>query len=318
MAAQELVNWLAVEQDPLPYARLLGRVERGTTELTIEITLTQQPNNGERYRKQIRLNGVNKRAMDMLGQLNVVLFLPLVGFLAAFLTRLVPQKPVQEAPHLTYLNVRMFETPALGIEQSKKEILRMGENVEEMLELLQTCFASPDRNEKIEAKVFHREELLDIFQKEVVEFLSGLLTGNVPHEVMNQARGQLRIADEYESIGDYIESILRLHIKLGKTDLVMSPEGKKEIAVLHGHVTEYLKMIKNAVEMNLPEALSKANTRGETISHAVRDSRRAHIDRVESGEVAPLKSLIYTDMLNAYRRIKDHGLNIAEVVAGLK
>jgi DNA replication and repair protein RecF len=75
-ADRELVNWLATEEEPLPYARLVGRVERGTTELTIEVTLTQQANNGTRYRKQIRINGVAKRAMDLLGQLNVVLFLP--------------------------------------------------------------------------------------------------------------------------------------------------------------------------------------------------------------------------------------------------
>jgi DNA replication and repair protein RecF len=73
---RELVNWLAVEQEPLPYARLVGRVARGESELTIEITLTQQANHEKRYRKQIRLNGVAKRAMDLLGQLNVVLFLP--------------------------------------------------------------------------------------------------------------------------------------------------------------------------------------------------------------------------------------------------
>jgi DNA replication and repair protein RecF len=73
---RELVNWLAVEQEPLPYARLVGRVTRGGSEITIEITLTQQANNGNRYRKQVRLNGVNRRAMDLLGQLNVVLFLP--------------------------------------------------------------------------------------------------------------------------------------------------------------------------------------------------------------------------------------------------
>jgi DNA replication and repair protein RecF len=73
---RELVNWLAVEQEPLPYARLVGQVARATGESTIEITLTQQANNGARYRKQIRLNGVAKRAMDLLGQLNVVLFLP--------------------------------------------------------------------------------------------------------------------------------------------------------------------------------------------------------------------------------------------------
>ncbi len=75
-AERELVNWLAVEDEPLPYARLVGRVARGSSDLTIEITLTQQENNGARYRKQIRLNGVAKRAMDLLGQLNVVFFLP--------------------------------------------------------------------------------------------------------------------------------------------------------------------------------------------------------------------------------------------------
>ncbi|NIV33652.1 MAG: DNA replication and repair protein RecF, partial [Anaerolineae bacterium] len=75
-ADRELVNWLAVEQEPLPYARLVGKVARAAGESTIEITLTQQANNGARYRKQIRLNGVARRAMDLLGQLNVVLFLP--------------------------------------------------------------------------------------------------------------------------------------------------------------------------------------------------------------------------------------------------
>jgi len=73
---RELVNWLAAEQEPLPYARLVGKVTRAAGESAIEITLTQQANNGARYRKQIRLNGVARRAMDLLGQLNVVLFLP--------------------------------------------------------------------------------------------------------------------------------------------------------------------------------------------------------------------------------------------------
>jgi DNA replication and repair protein RecF len=75
-AERELVNWLTVEQEPLPYARLVGRLARGGGETSIEITLTQQQNHGTRYRKQIRLNGVARRAMDLLGHLNVVLFLP--------------------------------------------------------------------------------------------------------------------------------------------------------------------------------------------------------------------------------------------------
>lgn len=73
---REIVNWLTPQSEPLPYARLVGRVSREGGDLTIEITLTQQGNGEGRYRKQIRLNGVPHRAMDLLGHLNVVLFLP--------------------------------------------------------------------------------------------------------------------------------------------------------------------------------------------------------------------------------------------------
>lgn len=75
-ADRELINWLSVEQEPLPYARLVGRVARGGNTALLEITVIQQSENGSRYQKQMRLNGVGKRAMDLLGQLNVVLFLP--------------------------------------------------------------------------------------------------------------------------------------------------------------------------------------------------------------------------------------------------
>ena len=73
---REIVNWLVTQSEPLPFARLVGRVARGSGELSIEITLTQQGEAEGRYRKQIRLNGVPHRAMDLLGHLNVVLFLP--------------------------------------------------------------------------------------------------------------------------------------------------------------------------------------------------------------------------------------------------
>lgn len=75
-ADREIVNWLSAEQEPLPYARLVGRVARADTTVLLEIIISQQSENGSRYQKQVRLNGVGKRAMDLLGQLNVVLFLP--------------------------------------------------------------------------------------------------------------------------------------------------------------------------------------------------------------------------------------------------
>jgi DNA replication and repair protein RecF len=77
-ADRELINWLA-DDEPLPYARLVADVQRGNANHRIEITLVKQLNtgpNGFRLQKQVRVNGVNKRTLDLLGQMPVVLFRP--------------------------------------------------------------------------------------------------------------------------------------------------------------------------------------------------------------------------------------------------
>ncbi len=77
---RELINWLALE-DELPFARLVGRVERLGSADQIEVSLLQsnrvgRGGNGAPFRSAIRVNGVSKRAIDASGLLNTVLFLP--------------------------------------------------------------------------------------------------------------------------------------------------------------------------------------------------------------------------------------------------
>ncbi len=75
---RQLISW-DVEDDVWPYARLVGDVERATgRRIRIEITLSLEPDNsgGKRLRKEIRVNGVSRRALDLLGNLQVVMFLP--------------------------------------------------------------------------------------------------------------------------------------------------------------------------------------------------------------------------------------------------
>lgn len=75
---RQLIHWRA-ENDPIPYARLSAEVCTRNHPLNrIEMTLVLERNNDgvQRFRKVIKLNGVEKRVMDMVGLLNVVLFLP--------------------------------------------------------------------------------------------------------------------------------------------------------------------------------------------------------------------------------------------------
>ena len=72
---RELVNWLTLE-DELPFARLVARIQKSDGVDQIELSLVQSNRNTPGMCKHIRLNGASKRAVDVIGQLNAVLFLP--------------------------------------------------------------------------------------------------------------------------------------------------------------------------------------------------------------------------------------------------
>jgi DNA replication and repair protein RecF len=78
-AERELVHWLAWEE-PLPFARLVGElIVAGGRKQRIEITLLQSNKSSTGaplLRKEVRVNGVSRRAIDLVGLMPTVFFLP--------------------------------------------------------------------------------------------------------------------------------------------------------------------------------------------------------------------------------------------------
>ena len=75
---RQLIHW-RVEDDPIPFARLGAEVSSRLHPLSrVEITLMieRTADGTPRLRKVIKVNGVEKRVMDIVGLTNVVLFLP--------------------------------------------------------------------------------------------------------------------------------------------------------------------------------------------------------------------------------------------------
>jgi len=250
----------------------------------------------------------------------VLSFLPLVTLFVRLLQRMVPDKPEREEPHLTVLDVRLLDTPAIGIQQSFEEILRMGASVAEMMDELERCVVASEgpRDRDRERRIFEDEKRLDVVQKEIVEFVGDLLTGTIAHEVMDEARRQLRMADEYESVSDYIVTILKLRLKRLNAGLPLTDEDRADLLVLHDQIADYLHLINQAVKEGNSHILSKAASQSGIITHTMKDARQAHIRRLEEKHTEPLVSLIVMDMLQAYRKINNHLLNIAETLAGEK
>lgn len=75
---RQLIHW-RMESDPLPFARLAGEISSDAGRFDrLEMTLMLEGSGDmvPRFKKVVQLNGVKKRVMDVVGLLNVVLFLP--------------------------------------------------------------------------------------------------------------------------------------------------------------------------------------------------------------------------------------------------
>lgn len=248
---------------------------------------------------------------------NVLVFLPFAGLLGKLVTKMVPDKETKEVGHLTFLDVRMLDTPSLGIVQSQGQLNFMAESVEGMMDQLKTCL-SGEGTQSLESEIFHREEILDNVQKEIFLFLSNMVSGQVPQEVTQTANMQMRLADEYESLSDYIVNVLKGLKKMEQSGLKLDDPAREKLLALHDRVDAYIIKINQHMRDENAEVMTWATTEGTAISKRMKATRAKHLARLQNEEVSPFFSLAYTDMLNFYRRMKDHELNIAEVIAGEK
>jgi DNA replication and repair protein RecF len=73
----DLINWTALAEEPLPGARLAAQVESNAGHASLEISVVAgepAPDGARRASRRFRVNGVARRASDLIGQLRVVMF----------------------------------------------------------------------------------------------------------------------------------------------------------------------------------------------------------------------------------------------------
>ncbi len=249
---------------------------------------------------------------------NTLIFLPFLPYFVQILERIVPAKEFKEKPRLTDLDIRILETPALAIDQSQKEIERMSDGCSKMMDWLLELMQQDDPDKDLADRLKHRERVLDSIQDEVSEFITDLLSGNVPHSVAEEARQQLRLADEYESVSDYIANLDKFDRKLRRDGHRFTESQRDGLHDLNRKIAEYIAAINEALEQKNRNVLIKTEAMAQRIRNDVKQLRRQHLEDLSNGTIPPLVNVAFLASLNAYSRVRDHAHNIAEVVSGEK
>jgi phosphate:Na+ symporter len=253
-------------------------------------------------------------AHTMFNVSNVILFTPLIGFVATFLMKIVKDDD-DKIKSVTHLDIRMADTPTLVIDQTKKEILDMGEDIKVMFAGLNTAIQDSTQISKIVEEQALLEDKLDMVQKEVSDVNFIILNQELEKKYVDETRVNLEVCDEYETISDYSLRIAKTLKKLSENDILLNETKINDLKKVHDKVADFFVFVNEAYKANDKESLIEAMRKATDIKNEYKKARNDHMERVGENKMPAMLSTGYMDILNHYRRIRDHILNIMEALS---
>ncbi|MDD2459985.1 MAG: Na/Pi symporter [Kiritimatiellia bacterium] len=248
---------------------------------------------------------------------NTFLFLPFLGLFTLLVRHLIPDSVIVEQPHLAKLDPVKL-SPVIAVEQARQEVHRMASCALKSLNDFREILAGT-RKEELERSIFEAEDMLDTVQHEVSDFLGKVMSAHLPLDVAYRARMLLRVADEYESVSDEVQALLKMIMRMRSNGMTLSDEGRDEMLALHDMCSNFADKVTEAFRLGkslAPEVLANMHTQSHAISQRIKEVRAAQLQRLTDHDpnADPIKVVLLMDLLNVYRRLKEDCLNIGEAI----
>ena len=252
-------------------------------------------------------------AHTMFNVTNVIIFTPFIGGMADLLTKIVKDDGKKDE-RVTKIDFLMLKTPSVVVGQTKTEILTMGKYIEEMFRTLDNIYVNDEfiTEEKV-TQMRKIENDLDLFQKEITDANFVILNKNITDKMKMDTRNNLEICDEYETISDYLMRVTNSLKKLQDNAINLTEDEKTTLKEFNEETRELFRNVNTAYALKNKEILMKAVIKANKITEKYREAKHIHLQ--DGGQENPIDMLTtsYMDILNHYRRVRDHIFNIIEV-----
>ncbi|WP_418964771.1 Na/Pi cotransporter family protein [Cetobacterium sp.] len=254
-------------------------------------------------------------AHTMFNILNVCLFIPFIGYLADFLCKVVKSDSPIAKERVTHLDILMADTPSVVVEQTQKEILTMGTHIKDIFSKLDNVLAGREKIDSQVGKIEKLEDTLDLFQKEISDVNFHILNGTLDNSNTEDTRENLQTCDEYETVSDYLLRIAKTLKKMQDNGIELNEYKRATLNQLHVNVEDLFNDINRAYELRDKDLFVATIKKCTFIKEEYKRARAEHLEHVSENVMPAMLSTGYMDILNNYRRIKDHLYNIVEVFA---
>ncbi|PLY04566.1 MAG: Na/Pi cotransporter [Desulfuromonas sp.] len=254
----------------------------------------------------------------MFNIVNTLIFLPLVGVLAKITTIMLPGKDHEMEYHLKYIDNRVLNTPPIALGQARAEVHRMAETARDLLgDTIE--FFNDAQHKRVEA-LEKKEELIDMLQKEITDFLVALSQKSVTADTSREITSMMHMVNNLERVGDHCENLWQLALRKTEQKVMFSEVADFEIGQIAVASQKFIQFVVESLEKRASDdvVFPQADQLEDTIDELEEDLRNNHIARLNTGDCAVLPGLLFIDMLHNFEKIGDHTYNVAQAVVGRK
>lgn len=243
----------------------------------------------------------------------VLVVLPVLGPLES-LARLVVRDPDAgkvEPQQKSALDPTTMSVPSLALGSARRELLRMGETVAQMLSPIADILE--EYRPEIATRIRQQETETDTSHSEIKLFLAELARKGLSESDARRAAELTGFAINLEHAGDLIaKSLLGLAEKKASRGLKFSEEGWSEIEALHGRVMTNLEMALNVLVSGDVDSARALAREKEIMRDLERTSHQKHLARLQSGKIESIEtSGLHLEAVRALKEINSAVVTVA-------
>ncbi|EON70862.1 hypothetical protein H131_19342 [Lysinibacillus sphaericus OT4b.31] len=244
---------------------------------------------------------------------NTLIQLPLIGFWAYAVTKLIPGEDsvVEYKPKFLDKNL-IVQSPSVALGQAKMEVLRMGEYSIQGLEDTLTILKTSDG--KLMGTVGQLEEAINNLDRKTTEYLVELSKQSLSSHDSEVHHALFENIRDIERIGDHVENIIELLQYKDSNRVRLSDQALKELEDMFIFTLDTVKLAIEALDKRDISLAQQVLEKENEIDNMERRLRKLHIKRLNEGTCSGSAGIVFADIVSNLERIGDHASNIAETV----
>ncbi len=238
-----------------------------------------------------------------------VALIPCVAGLVWIITRIVPGKERAESAQPEYLGEQFLSMPPIALQQTRRELLRMGGMTVDMLDASRSALVESSKADL--SPIYETEDTIDTLQDAIDTYIDRIDSSSLAIDDEQRRHVFQHVVDDIERVADHVVNIAQRTDRMRRAGYRFSDNATCDLNDMFEQATELYRLSLRALQEEDREAAERALELEQDVDRLEREYKAGHVRRLEEGTCNSEAGILFAEILHNLERIGDHAVNIA-------